>query len=103
LTEKIAQMLMGGVLANAGLVDSARHVLLRARAPNSQFDVRKELPINEAAVRVMLGDKEIAVELIKEYLTVNPDHRKGFASRVGWYWRDLQDYPPFRQQIVGLR
>jgi tetratricopeptide (TPR) repeat protein len=103
LAEKKAQMLIGGVLANAGLVDSARHVLLRARAPNPQFDVRKELPINEAAVRVMLKDYDLAVDLIADYLTVNPDHRRGFANRVGWYWRDLQGYPKFKRLIVGLQ
>lgn len=103
LAGKKGEMLIGGVLANAGLVDSARHVLLRARAPNPQFDVRKELPINEAAVRVMLKDYDLAVDLIRDYLTVNPDHRKGFANRVGWYWRDLQNYPKFKTLIVGLQ
>ena len=80
-----------------------RQVLLRARAPNPQFDVRKELPANEAAVRVMLKDYDVAVDLIAEYLTVNPDHRRGFANRVGWYWRDLQGYPKFQRLIVGLQ
>jgi len=103
LAERKEQMLVAGVLANAGLADSARQVLLRARSPNPQFDVRKELPINEAAVRVMLKDYDQAVDLIKDYLTVNPEHRKGFANRVGWYWRDLQDKPRFKALITGLQ
>ena len=103
LAARKGQMLIGGVLANAGLADSARHVLLRARSDSTQLDPRKELPINEAAVRVMLKDYDIAVDLIREYLTVNPDHRKGFANRVGWYWRGLQDYPKFKALITGLQ
>jgi serine/threonine-protein kinase len=102
------RMLVAGAIARAafavpGLKDSARHVLLSARAPTPALDPKKDLPPNEAAVRVMLGDKDIAVELIKDYLTVNPAHRQGFASRVGWYWRDLQDYPKFKELIEGLR
>jgi len=102
------RMLVAGAIARASftvpeLKDSARKVLLAARAPTPAMDPRKDLPPNEAAVRVMLGDKDVAVDLIKDYLTVNPEHRQGFASRVGWYWRDLQDYPKFKQLISGLR
>lgn len=103
LARKRGEMLVAGVLANAGLKDSARAVLVRAREASPQFDPRKELPINEAAVRVMLGDHDIAVDLIRDYLTVNPEHRQGFANRVGWYWRDLQSNPKFKALIAGLQ
>ncbi|HEU4993594.1 MAG TPA: protein kinase [Gemmatimonadaceae bacterium] len=103
LGSRKAQMLMGGVLANAQLPDSARSVLLRARSDSAQLDPGKELPINEAAVRVMLGDKDIAVDLISQYLTANPSHRRGFANGVGWYWRGLQDFPRFKALLTGLQ
>jgi serine/threonine-protein kinase len=96
-------ILVAGVLANAGLADSARRVLLRARVPSPQLDPRRDLPPNEAAVRVMLGDHEEAVRLIKDYLTVNPEHGKGFANGTGWWWRDLQSYPKFKALIAGLQ
>ena len=106
--QRRTEILVAGAIARAAFTspafkDSARRVLLRARAPSAALDPRKDLPPNEAAVRVMLGDKDVAVELIKDYLTVNPQHRQGFASRVGWYWRDLQDYPKFRQLLAGMR
>jgi hypothetical protein len=57
----------------------------------------------EAAVRVMLGDHDEAVRLLKDYLTVNPHHRRGFANRTAPWWRDLQDNPKFKALIAGLQ
>jgi eukaryotic-like serine/threonine-protein kinase len=101
LARRKGEMHVAGALANANLPDSARNVLLRARPSDAALDPRRELSAIEAAVRVMLGDREIAVERLKHYLAVNPDHRQGFASRTGWWWRDLQDYPPFQALIAG--
>jgi tetratricopeptide (TPR) repeat protein len=98
---KWGEIHVAGALANAGLADSARHVLLRARAPSPAFDPKRELAGYEAAVRVMLGDHDEAVRLIKDYLTVNPDHYREFASRTGWWWRDLQLNPKFKALIAG--
>ena len=68
------------------IADSARHVLIRARAePGSNVDPKRDLAAIEASVRVRLGDQDEAVRLLKDYLTVNPDHRKGFAKHSGWW------------------
>jgi serine/threonine-protein kinase len=98
-----SEILVAGVLANAGLPDSARRTLMRARPSSRDVDPTHDLAANEAAVRVMLGDHEEAVQLIKNYLTVNPEHRKGFANSTGWWWRGLQDNPRFKALIAGLQ
>ena len=94
-----AQILVAGSLARAGLPDSARRVLLRAREGAREIDPDLALVGDEAFVRVILGDHAEAVRLIKEYLTVHPDHRSGFASGTGWWWRDLQSNPEFRRLV----
>jgi TolB-like protein len=100
--EKMGDILAGGALARAGLPDSARHVLVRARA-TPQEDPERELEGFEAVMRVMLGDQDEAVRLIADYLAANPAHRKGFATRTGWWWRDLQGNPKFKALLAGAR
>jgi hypothetical protein len=77
-------------------------VLKRARTTDRAIDPRRELMANEASVRVILGDYDEAVDLLNGYVTVNPDHRRGFANRTGWMWRDLQSHPRFKALISGL-
>ncbi|MDP9178467.1 MAG: serine/threonine-protein kinase [Gemmatimonadota bacterium] len=99
---KFGDILVAGAIARAGLPDSARHVLLRARATPEE-DPGRELSGNEAVVRVILGDHDEAVQLIANYLTANPGHRKGFATRTGPWWRDIQGNPKFKALIAGAR
>ncbi len=59
------EMLYGGILARAGLADSARSVLGRARSRVSrQIDPNRELPAVEAYMLTLLGDYEEAVALL---------------------------------------
>ena len=48
----------------------------------------------------MLGQQDEAIRLIEDYLTVNPDHRKGFGARTVWWWRDLQSNKKFQRMIA---
>jgi serine/threonine-protein kinase len=100
--QKMGDILVAGAIARAGLPDSARHVLLRARATPEE-DPSRDLEGTEAVIRVILGDQDEAVRLIADYLTVNPGHRKGFATRTGWWWRDIQGNPKFKALIAGAR
>jgi hypothetical protein len=100
--QKLGDILVAGALARAGLPDSARHVLLRARATPEE-DPSRDLEGTEAVIRVILGDQDEAVRLIADYLTANPGHRKGFATRTGWWWRDIQGNPKFKALIAGAR
>ncbi|MGI8402984.1 MAG: hypothetical protein ACR2NS_15470 [Gemmatimonadaceae bacterium] len=83
------QVVVAAVLARAGLADSARHVLVRARADRT-VDPRGELIGYEAFVRATLGDKKEAVDLLQRYLTDHPEHRRGFAKVNAWWWHDLE-------------
>lgn len=94
-----AGILVAASLARATLADSARRVLEQARVGAREVDPERSLAGDEAVVRVILGDRAEAIRLIKEYLTVNPDHRDGFASGTVWWWRDLQNDPEFRRLV----
>jgi tetratricopeptide (TPR) repeat protein len=100
--EEMARVLVAGALARGQLKDSARVVLQSVRT-DAVVDPHRELAGYAAAVRVILGDHDEAVRLLTDYLTANPSHRKGFATRTGWWWRDLQTHPKFTALIAGAR
>jgi hypothetical protein len=93
------QIVVAAVLARAGLPDSARHVLVRARADRT-IDPRGELTGYEAFVRTLLGDKKEAIDILQRYLTEHPEHRRGFAKTNAWWWQDLQSDPRFTTLIA---
>ncbi len=91
-----AQMFVGAVLARAGLKDSARHVLVAARA-GPEADPHQELPSYEAFARTLLGEPGEAIELLKRYVAANPTHSFKRGGDVSWWWRELRKDPRFRQ------
>ncbi|HEY3258256.1 MAG TPA: protein kinase, partial [Gemmatimonadaceae bacterium] len=93
-----AQMLVAAALGRAGLADSARRVLERSRG-DATIDPSRDLLIDEAVVRTILGDKTEALRLLKTYLVANPDHRKGMAETQSWWWRDLKNDPRYREMV----
>ena len=99
LEPRRSRMLVGGVIARAGLSDSANSVLLSARAGHD-IDPQGELLLYEARMRVLLGDNDEAIELPKQYVAANPGH---FARgrNLNWWWRELRNDPRF-QEIVRL-
>ena len=97
------QMLVGGTLARAGLADSARSVLLGARAKIShEIDPEQRLLSYEAYARILLEDYDEAIDLLKQYVAANPDH--GFERELGaagtWWWRDIWNHPRF-SEVTG--
>ena len=94
-----AQMMAAVPIAKAGLVDSARRVMERARA-GRDVDPRGELLGAEAVSRVLIGDRDEAIRLMQVYLTSHPEHREGFVKANTWWWRPLQGDPRF-QELVG--
>ena len=103
LARRKGEMLVAGALSYAGLGDSARRVLLRARTTSPEIDPRRELAAVEAGVRAIMHDDDEAIRLLKDYLTLNPEHQRGFSHRTSWWWRDLQSNPKFRAMIAGLK
>jgi len=104
------QMMVAGAIARVAvadsttrpaLVDSARRVLMRARAGRGP-DPEGELLGTEAFVRTLLGDKDEAFRLLKQYFIANPGHRALFAQGNTWWWRPLRDDPRFAE-LVGFQ
>ena len=81
------------------LADSARRVLLAARADRS-IDPGRELPGYEAVVRVLMGDFDEAIALLKEYVASNPDHSFNVGGNVHWWWRDIRSRPEFQALLA---
>ena len=90
-----ARLRAGGVIARAGLKDSARRVLDRARAATTPAaDPGQELLALEAYQRTLLGDRDTAIVLLQRYSAANPGHVRG--KDISWWWRDLRDDPRFK-------
>jgi serine/threonine-protein kinase len=99
-TKREAQIVVAEVLNRAGLPDSARRVLVRAKTSDPAIDPRGELMGYEAFVRAQLGDKQEAVDLLQKYLTDHPEHRGGFSKANPWWWQPIQDDPRFKRLIA---
>jgi tetratricopeptide (TPR) repeat protein len=94
------QILVAGTLGRAELIDSANAVLARSRA-TPDLDPEMELLGLEALVRLHMGQKEEALDLLKTYLTMNPQHREGWQWTAHWWWQPLQQEPEFRALVGG--
>jgi serine/threonine-protein kinase len=97
-----SQMMVAAVLARAGLGDSARRVAIGSRA-GSDVDPSRSLVYYEAFVRTLLGDRDDALRLLKEYLAANPEQRADLAQDYQWWFRDLRDDPRYRELAGTLR
>lgn len=82
------------ILARAGMGDSARAVIRRARAgaPESPFT-----DYYEAYARLVLGEEAKALRLLESYLSARPERRSYTAQE--WWWRPLRDEPAFRALV----
>jgi len=87
--ERSAGMFVAAVLARAGLGDSARHLARRSRADEA-IDPNRDLLYYEAFVRTLLGDRDEAFRLLKEFLAANPEQRTDLAQDYQWWFRDLR-------------
>jgi eukaryotic-like serine/threonine-protein kinase len=90
------KMVVGAILARAGLADSARHVLVAARA-DATVDPQQELLSYEAFARTLLGERSEAIQLLKRYVAANPAHAFQRGGDISWWWRDLRKDPQFAQ------
>jgi serine/threonine-protein kinase len=99
---RMARMFAAGALARAGLGDSARQLLVAARA-GRDIDPEQQLAVREAVIRVVLGDLEEAVQLLKGYVVANPTHRFDISRDLHWWWRPLRDDAEFLQSVAAPR
>jgi serine/threonine-protein kinase len=88
-------MMMAAVLARAGLPDSARQVVQRARSLGSEG---KYLDYFEAVARLALGDRDTAISRLGDYLNADPSAKRNVAS--DWLWQPLSDSPEFQELVA---
>jgi TolB-like protein len=93
--KRLGQLLVAGVLARAGLKDSARHVLETGRV-EPDVDPEDELRGYEAIPLILLGDHKEAIEVLKSYVVRHPTHEFSVGRDLHWWWRPLQNEPGFR-------
>lgn len=90
--------MVAAVLGRAGLADSARRVLARAQG-NPQLDPYGDISLVAAFAALQLGDRKEALRQLKLYFAASPGRREAFQDDNGWWFRDLQADPEYRQLI----
>lgn len=94
------QMLAALALVRAGLADSARSVMRRARV-GSDVDPVRDLAWLEAVGLTWLGDYEEAVDRLAVYLAANPGQADSFAEDESWWLEDLRSHPRFQRLVTS--
>jgi serine/threonine-protein kinase len=99
-----ATIIVAAVLARADLPDSARAVLLAARA-GADVDPMGELPFLEAYVRTLLGDDDEAVALLRQLVVQETGEASDDAGEwaAHWWWRGLQSRADFQDLVRASR
>jgi hypothetical protein len=100
-------MLVAAVIAraskvNPNLADSARQVA-KASEGNAQIDGTREAAYRGAYTYTILGDKNDAIRLLKDYLAANPQRAVTLRDDPGWWFRDISNEPQFRQLVDVAR
>lgn len=101
--EHEGKILVAAALARAGQQDSARRLLVSARA-GPGVDPEGALLSFEAFVRTLFNDPrdtDEAFKLLRRYMSTNAAHRQGFAESQSWWWKPLKADPRFAELISG--
>jgi hypothetical protein len=85
------------VLARSGLADSARGVISRTRAAIATPSAQATLDYDEAYVRLLLGERAVALQLLGTYLRARPENR-AYVAESPWF-RALHDDPRFQALV----
>jgi TolB-like protein len=99
-----ASIVAAAVLTRADLPDSARAVLVAARA-GADVDPMHELPYFEAYVRTLLGDEDEAVALLRQLVArdTGEESEEAGAWAEHWWWRGLRARPDFQELVRASR
>ena len=108
----LSRLIVGGIIgksarprggtAQGPLADSAHRVLVRARA-DALTDPEQELVGYEAVMLAQMGEIGEAINLLKRYVALNPDHSFQAGDNVHWWWRDLVNKPEFQTLMTQRR
>jgi len=91
-----ARMWVAGVLAKAGMTDSA-HAVIDATEAGPDVDPDLQLVSDEAVIRIMLKEYDTAIDLLRRYNAANPGHELSGEHDMHWWWRPLRDQPRFSE------
>lgn len=101
---RTGHILVAGALArvsggDGALADSARR-LIRRNLGDASVDQLRELAYYGAFVSVILGDRDEALGLLRDYIAANPNKARILRDEPGWWFRAIADAPEY-QQIMG--
>jgi tetratricopeptide (TPR) repeat protein len=97
----LAQMVTAAVLVRAELPDSARAVMRSARSAVPD-DYATAMAYYEAHVRLLLGERETTLRLLREFLTAYPAPYRAVVARDYWF-EDLARDPRFEALVDRRR
>ncbi len=80
------------------LADSARRVLKRSLG-DATVDPTRDLAYFGAFVYTVLGDKDQAIDLLKQHLAASPSRAVALRDDPGWFFRDIAQDPRFRRAV----
>lgn len=86
---------VGGILARAGLADSASAVMARGHRGPREDPTGELLPL-EAAMRLLNDQEGEALSLLQEY-TADAAGHFGQGQSLHWWWRKLEGNPDFER------
>lgn len=96
-------LIAAGLARTAGLQDSARRVLIAARADRNA-DPQGELLSVEAFIRTLFNspaDTDEAFKLLQRYLSEHPAHLAGLKQSQSWWWKQLKQDARFAELVGG--
>ena len=96
-------ILVASVIGRAGRGDSAERVLAAARTPDQKIDPTQELVGFEALARTLMGQDDQAMEILKRYVAINPEHSFTRNGMIHWWWRSLERRPDFQAVLATER
>lgn len=96
----VGQILVAGVLRNAGLPDSASSVLARVDH-GEEVDVQRNLFQYEAAILGTTGEPDVegALDALRRWVAMTPGVSLGPHAESHWWWRNLRDRPEFQRFV----
>ncbi len=94
----VGEIMVAGVLRNAGLADSASSVLARVNH-SEEVDPQRNLFVFDAGIRASTGDPEGALEVLRRWVAATPGSTLPPDGELHWWWRDLRSRPDFQQFV----
>lgn len=92
----LARTATTGSAVDSVLLDSARTMLDRIGNEISRDDdLGEDLIWMQAYMRILSGEEDRAIELLRRAVAANPGHLFGRGGEVGWQWRQLESHPAF--------